>query len=114
MKNKNSTPVWKLLKNYINSLEMDQQFTRKDLLDLIEDFEYFGSMDFYRYLLTKLEYIDSIRPGLFIKKDVIPENATLALIRTFADDSEDSWIAWFVPKEDRKNQIRKICEDALR
>lgn len=110
-----SIPIWLSVKIYLNSLKMNQQFTRKQLLSHVYKeatvmcIEY-SSIDFYRSLLSRLEYIETIKPGVYVKRDDIPENVSLSLIRKFSSNKQ-SWKEWFIPTEERRKQIRKICEN---
>jgi hypothetical protein len=114
---RNPVPIWLTIKKYLNSLSTNQQFTRQHLLKIVyteETAKYIEctSIDFYRNLLHRLEYIETVRPGVYIKKHDIPENAPLSLIRQFARNSE-SWKEWFMPTEDRRQKIKEMCENAL-
>lgn len=108
-------PIWQTIKNFINSLKVDQQFSRKDIINTVYKKKIAtyivdpASIDFYRNLLTRLEYIETIKPGIYIKKDNIPKNAPISLIRKFASNKQ-AWKEWFMPAEERRKQIKEICE----
>jgi len=100
--------LWKLVVEYINSLPVDHIFTRKELHYAVYNDDTakwqlkkgdVSTVDNYRALLCKTPYVETTkRPGRYIKRHKIPEEATLTKLRNFAKCKD--YKKWFIPYED--------------
>lgn len=109
-------PIWHLFKEFINSLDEGQQFTRKDLFHAIYIEEaanalraFESTIDHYRVYCSNLGYIDHIGRGLYCKRIDIPINATTTLIESHAYNP-NPWQDWFSPKHIRRDAILRKCQ----
>ncbi|MCF8019850.1 MAG: hypothetical protein K9L62_10625 [Vallitaleaceae bacterium] len=97
--------IWSLLKEYINSLEDNEQFTRKDLLYAVyvEDAakaltRVETSVDQYRRYITILGFLDHPGRGTYKKIKDLPPFLTVSKAKRAAYDR--SWRSWFMQIED--------------
>lgn len=110
--------IWESIKKYINSLPKGENFSRSNLFDVLYSESLSkhlkaysnNSIDTYRCLITTLGYIESNGHGKYIKKENIPENAPLSLIKKYARQTGD-WKEWFEPIDQRRKQIEEITKE---
>lgn len=112
----NDRPLWHLFKDFINSLEKDQKFSRKDLLEhiyvpkaaeAIRSHE--TTVDHYRLYSCHIGYVDHVSTGQYIKKHPIPDNMTSTMLKRFAYNREE-WRDWFIPKDMKIQTIKELCQ----
>jgi hypothetical protein len=103
IKTKKETPLWYQFKEFINSLEINQRFTRGELLYAVYDEKVVPSLrginntaDTYRSYLRKLGMVVHIKAGIYEKKMHIPSQVTLTTI-TKATKEVGKWKGWFMP-----------------
>lgn len=100
--------LWQTVVDFINSLPKDKEFSRKELHYAVYEYETakhhlnkgdVSTVDSYRGLLCKTPYVETTkRPGRYIKKQNIPDEATLTKLRKFSSCKD--YKKWFVPFED--------------
>lgn len=95
-------PIWVLVKEYINSLLINQEFTRTQLLRAVYTTQANGfsaSIDCYIGYLKIFGFLSGNGKGTYKKLYNIPEKlTTTALVRAACDQS---WKKWFVPLYER-------------
>lgn len=88
--------LWQTVVDFINSLPKDKEFSRKELHYAVGNA---STVDSYRNLLCKTPYVETTkRPGRYIKKQNIPDKATLTKLKKFSSCKD--YKKWFVPFED--------------
>jgi hypothetical protein len=100
--------LWQSVVDFINSLPDGTIFSRKELHYAVYEEETakfhlkkgdMSTVDSYRGLLMKTPHLDKTkRPGRYIKKQQIPEEATLTKLKNFAKCKD--YKKWFIPYED--------------
>lgn len=100
---KEDKPLWNLVVEYFNSLEIGQQFTRTDLLEHTYETNVTKAMkgrmttvDTYRAYLRKLGFLSHVGNGVYQKELNFPKGLTLTIIRSAVKDMS-TWKGWFVP-----------------
>ncbi len=75
MKNQQSKSLWSQIRNAINSYEVGEEFTRKDIRKKL-DYPQGSSFDLYRLDLTHAGVLSKIERALYKKNCNIPEDFT--------------------------------------
>jgi hypothetical protein len=101
-------PIWTLFKNYFNKLEVNQEFTRVDLLSgiyvpdtAIAIRKCQTTVDQYRRAVALALCMERIGWGKYKKLKDIPTNLTISALKKFVYGS--SWKRWFIPIENLKD-----------
>ena len=92
--------IWSSVKEFINALEPNEEFKRKEILNYIYTVNmapYENIVDWYRHLLTILKFLDHVGRGLYKKKCDVPIKLTTTQLREYAYGN--SWKSWFIPLE---------------
>ena len=99
IKTKHGNTGWLELKKYLNSLEPEELFTRKQMLNNVYTIDVsnlkFTAADTYKGYLNKLGFISKQSHGIYIKKLHIPMKLTLVSVKKALKD--ESWKTWFIP-----------------
>jgi len=100
--------IWSLLKKYINSLNKNEIFTRKELLysvygnrvgDGLLNNSYYGTtVDQYRRYITIANCLEIVDRGKYIKLKSIPPNLSIKKLQNHVYGS--TWKRWFIPIEE--------------
>lgn len=107
-------PIWHLFKDYINSLEDDKKFSRKELMEGIyvpkaaaamRQLE--TSVDHYRLYACHIGFVEHIGVGKYIKKHDIPNEMTTSELKKYAYNIDLHWKDWFIEENDK---MRRACE----
>ena len=101
---KDNRSLWELFKEFYNSIDIDQLFTRKEMFLGTYDRESAAAMrsqptttvDVYRCCLKNLGMLELIKPGTYKKKMHLPKSVTISKIHKMSKDNK-GWKAWFVP-----------------
>jgi len=103
---KKDRPLWRLFIEYFNSVEIGEKFSRSDLLYATYEKHLVPSLrkdlttiDSYRSYLRKLEIIEHVAPGIYLKKLNLPVDITLTMVRKAT--SVDKWKEWFIPLHEK-------------
>lgn len=112
---KDDRPLWTLFIEYINSIEIGQEITRTDVLENTYITEVapalrskMNTVDTYRLYACRLGYLDIKKRGIYIKKHNIPTNVKLTIVKSLVYNNHP-WEEWFIPKNQRRKEIEKIC-----
>lgn len=92
--------IWQALKDFINDLKIDEEFTRKKVIDYIYLSDVYYSevtIDSYGNQLTYIGILKWSKSGTYIKLKNIPEKLTTSKLSKLANKS--SWQSWFTPIE---------------
>lgn len=98
--------IWSLFKSYINKLEDDALFNRRDMLSCVYVHEVVEggiigcqtTVDQYRRYLTIAKVLDRVGRGEYKKLKNIPEHLSIKKLKNHVYG--DSWQTWFIPIED--------------
>ncbi len=97
--------IWSLLKNYVNSLEINTIFNRNNLLSCVYVDEVVKpitacqtTVDQYRRYLTIGKMLERVSQGEYKKLKNIPEHLSIHKLKNHVYG--DSWKTWFIPIED--------------
>ncbi|MFW9871620.1 MAG: hypothetical protein ACFFG0_00850 [Candidatus Thorarchaeota archaeon] len=93
--NCNGLSIWGQLKFYINKHEVGETIKRQNILNVIGH-GYTNTIDLYTCYLRKLQIIQSVNPGLYLKRKDIPEKLTVRLLVELTK----TWKGWFIPLEE--------------
>lgn len=99
-------PIWHLLKNYINNMDVNTLFNRHDLLSSVYNHEVVEggitacqtTVDQYRRYLTLAKVLDKVGRGEYKKLKNIPENLSIHKLKKHVYGP--GWQTWFIPIED--------------
>lgn len=104
--------IWDILKEFINSINVNETFTRPQMLEYLEKFNlstHRHTPDCYRNDLCHCRFImKTDKRGVYTKLRDIPEWLTISQARKLGYDK--SWREWFIP-EDKK---LKLLEQKLK
>lgn len=92
--------LWQTLKDFINNLEINEKFTRKEIIKHIYVNEIYNSkitIDTYRNLLTNIGILKIVGVGRYVKLKDIPKSLDTKLLKKIAN--KKSWESWFIPIE---------------
>lgn len=106
VKTRHDKPIWLLLKEYINSLDIGTQFTRFEAKIKIYSTQSvakamiskIGTEDNYMNHLCKIGILKKIKPGLCEKIQDVPQQLTVTKLKKLA--YEQGWELWFKKPED--------------
>lgn len=107
---------WKKVIDFINSLQDNEVFERKQLLMSVYKYSWkneyyrrtYTTADNYRLLLLKTGFVKRIELGVFKKLHSVPD-IPLYKIRDYAKMFTDQeWKKWFITPEQR---VKRILED---
>lgn len=108
--------TWSLLKEFLSKVDIDQSFTRSEILEYVycDKYKLFLSgyvtnVDLYRRYLMNIGFVEFVRSTIYIKRYHIPKNASLQLIMKYSYPKR-SWKNWFIPTEDKIQKIIEECE----
>ncbi len=108
-KRSNGKSIWENTKKFINSLQENEEFTRRQFLHTIYTdprvTRYETTADHYRNQLTHAGFIGWVSIGIYRKIENIPKDLNTTNLRKFARDK--SWRTWFMTREDRL----KSCQE---
>jgi len=97
--------IWSLLKNYVNSLEINTIFNRNDLLSCVYIDEVVKpitacqtTVDQYRRYITKAEILEKVAWGKYKKLRNIPEHLSIHKLKNHVYGR--NWKQWFILLED--------------
>ncbi len=110
VKTHNDTPIWDLLKLFINSVKINKTFTRKDLLNSVYNvpmYSYQTTVDTYRNNLTNLGFLEIAGTGIYKKLYNIPEEVTTSHIGKALKD-RNTWKGWFIPLCERMGVDKSV------
>lgn len=113
---KKKKPLWVLFKEYINSLDENQVFTRGNLFDAIYEEKTSlavrgleTSVDHYRCYACRIGFLDHIKTGTYRKKHSIPDNMTVTMMKNWAYNNT-TWKDWFSSDVSMMETVQRICE----
>jgi hypothetical protein len=100
------TSLWSRIRDAINTYDIDEEFTRQDILKKI-GYPTGGSFDLYRLDLTHVGVIEKIGKALYKKKCNIPDNFTTTKLNKLQIELywHKSWKDWFITLEDRMKSM---------
>ena len=107
MKIQHPETLWSKIKEAINSYEIGEEFTRKDIREKL-NYPEGGSFDLYRLDLTHAGIISKVGPALFKKNCNIPETLTTTKLHRFLIEERwkpPTWKNWFIELEDRLRSL---------
>ena len=94
LRNPNKT-IWDSVKDFINNLKINEEFTRQGILKHIYKSHCDQStVDTYKHQLMTLGIIELIKPGRYIKVKRIPKTLSTKTLRELS--SKKSWKSWFI------------------
>ena len=94
--------IWSIIREFVNTININDTFTRKELLFYIYEENsvdaHRHTPDCYRNDLCHCCFIEKTdKRGVYKKLRHIPENMTTSQVRTIGYDK--TWTEWFVPLE---------------
>lgn len=99
--------LWTVLKEFINSININETFTRKEMLAHIYDFNFNvhrHTTDCYRNDLCHCGFIEKTeKRGVYKKIRHIPIGMTMTQVRKIGYDK--TWTEWFVPLETKLEKM---------
>lgn len=97
--------IWSLIKTYINRLDVNEEFTRKDLFNIVYHKKcgkllrrYESSLDQYRRSLTLVGCLEHVGYAKYKKLKNIPKGLSTSKLKKHA--YSNSWKQWFIQLED--------------
>lgn len=108
--------MWEAFKMFINSLPVNEEFTRKQMFEGVYDetsakamrrFE--TTVDHYRLYSCHVGYLDHIGHAKYRKLHNLPQKMTTTMLQRFARN-EAPWQSWFIPKHMRIQTIKELCQ----
>jgi hypothetical protein len=113
---KKKKPLWVLFKDYINSLNENQIFTRGDLFDAIYEERTSlairsleTSIDHYRLYACHIGFLDRVETGTYRKLHSIPDNMTVTMMKKWAYN-DLTWKDWFIDDKSKLETIQILCD----
>ena len=97
-------PIWSLMKEYINSLDVNQIITRKNLLVAVYGnlgiymSRYPSTVDGYTRCIKIVNCIEKFERGKYRKLKNIPIDLSISKLKKHV--SGNNWKTWFIPIED--------------
>lgn len=98
--------LWSMIRDTVNSYEIGEEFTRKDIREKLNNPET-SSFDLYRLDLTHVGILTRIGTGLYKKNCNIPETLTTTKLRRLLIERRfrPSWKDWFMDLQDRLDRL---------
>ena len=110
IRTKGGMTIWELIKSFINGLEAEEEFRRKDAIRHVytEDISHtITSADNYLYDLVTFGFVEKVKLGTYKKKFDVPADLKLSVVRKAKADK--SWAAWFKPVHEQLNINENEC-----
>ena len=95
---------WSILKDYINSKQIDDEIKRMTFKNEISKGLTKSSFDVYCKYLTTLYVLEKTEPGTYKVLQHIPKKMNTSLVFMMLS-MEKSWERWFIPIEERVANI---------
>ena len=92
--------IWQSIKDFIENIEIDETFTRKELLKFVYKTQMAHletTIDGYRNLLTHAGVLERIGIGKYTKRKNIPKTLSTKQLRDLTN--KRNWKSWFTPLE---------------
>jgi len=99
--------IWSLLKNYINNFNINETFTRQELLNSVYgnrvtngllNAKCMTTVDQYRRYITIVNCLKIVERGKYKKLKNIPPNLSIKKLQKHVYGS--TWKTWFIPIEE--------------
>jgi hypothetical protein len=99
---------WNFLCNYINSYELESTIKRKDIIKEYKNEQNVpqnvlvrtSTLDNYILILRRLFVLETIKNGVYMKRQNIPKTLEIGRARTLAYNTQ-GWKQWFIKLEDK-------------